>query len=228
MHPVILITVYVFLFSVVFRARIEVQGLAAPADYTIYILSGLIPWLTFQTAMAKSAVSVLGNAGLVKQVVFPIELLPAKVVLGALVSQAILLASLLVYVGIRYGELSPSFALLPVLLALQLLVLLGLAFLLGSLGCYLRDLQELVAVFGLVNTYLIPAVYLPAWVPEPLRPILHLNPFSHVIWCYQDAIFYRRIEHPWSWLVFVAFGAASFTIGCRTFRKLAPHFGNVL
>jgi lipopolysaccharide transport system permease protein len=58
--------------------------------------------------------------------------------------------------------------------------------------------------------------------------VLYLNPFSYLVWCYQDALYFGRFEHPAAWFVCPTICAVSFVVGYRTFRKLKPLFGNML
>jgi len=227
-HPVVIMVVYVFLFGVIFKAKIESSVGSVPLDYTVYILSGLLPWLVFQDAMNRGTDSVVSNAQLVKQVVFPIELLPQRVVLAALIRQVLFFAILAVFVLLRYGALPRTFLLLPILMLLQTLAASGLCFLFSAVGCYIRDLKELVSVFGFINIYLMPVVYLPAWVPELLQPLLAINPFSYMIWCYQDAVFFGHFEHPWAWLVFPVLSMLSFVLGYRAFCAVKTHLSDML
>lgn len=227
-HPIVLMSVYVFLYTIVFRGRIESHGLPLPTDYTVYILSGLVPWLMFQESISKGTSVVVGNANLVKQVVFPIEILPIKVVLASITTLTILLSLLFLYVLIRFQTFSWWFLLVPALVVTQAVAMSGVAFALSAIGCYIRDLRELTTIFGMVNIYLIPVVYLPDWVPKLVRPLLYANPFSYMVWCYQDALSGGAPQHPWAWLVFPVLSAVVFAVGYRTFRKLKPYLGNVL
>jgi lipopolysaccharide transport system permease protein len=58
--------------------------------------------------------------------------------------------------------------------------------------------------------------------------VLYLNPFSYMIWCYQDALYFGRFEHPAAWVVFPLASLFTFALGYRVFRKLKTFFGNVL
>ncbi|MBM3523785.1 MAG: hypothetical protein FJX57_12565 [Alphaproteobacteria bacterium] len=75
---------------------------------------------------------------------------------------------------------------------------------------------------------MLPLFYLPAMVPAGFRPVLYLNPFSHLIWCYQDVFYFGRFEHPVSWLVTASISLVSLLAGVRIFSRLKPAFGNVL
>lgn len=227
-HPLLMTTVYVFLFTVVFKARIDQKGLAVPTDFTVYILAGLLPWLMFQESMSKGSTVILSNASLVKQVVFPIEILPAKVVLASIVTQVIFIVLLMIYILVRFASIGWIFLLIPVLMTVQAFAMLGISYGLSAIGCYFRDLKDFVMVFATINLYLMPVVYVPEWVPSLLRPVVYLNPFSSMIWCYQDVIYFRAIVHPWAWVVFPLLSVIVFSVGYRTFRKVKVQFGNLL
>jgi lipopolysaccharide transport system permease protein len=226
-HPLILMGVYVFIFAVVFRIRVG-GTLALPRDYATYLLSGLTVWLVCQESLTRSATAISSQASLVKQVVFPIEILPVRCVLASLPAQLVSMSVLAVYLLVKYQALPWTVALTPVLLLFQMIMLTGLGMILAAVGAYLRDLKDLVQVFALVNMYLMPVVYLPAAVPGLFRPVLYANPFSHMIWCHQDAWYFGRFEHPWAWAVFPLFALLMFAGGYRVFRRMRTYFGNVL
>ena len=76
--------------------------------------------------------------------------------------------------------------------------MLGASYFLAALGVYLRDLKEMAQVFLSVGIFLVPIFYFPSWVDQiwgPFKVILWCNPFSHVIWCYQDVLYYGEFKH---------------------------------
>jgi len=226
-HPLILMGIFVFLFAIVFKVKIGGTR-ELPLDYTTYLLSGLVPWLAFQESMNKSVVVIVGNANLVKQVVFPIEILPVKGVIASLLTQTVSTAVLVIYVLLRHNGLPWTYALLPFLFFLQALAMIGISYILSSIGAYFRDLKDFTIVFCIVCMYITPIFFLPNMVPSMFRPILYFNPFSYMIWCFQDVCYFGRIEHPWAWIVFIFLSLTVFYGGYRIFRKLKPMFGNVL
>lgn len=226
-HPVLLIAIYVFLFAVVFRMRLG--GTAdMPRDYTSYLLAGLIPWLGIQDALIKSTTALSANANLVKQVVFPIEVLPIKTVLASMLTVGISLSVLVIYGLVKYHGIPWTYVLLPALLVLQLVLSSGLSYLLSAVGAYVRDTKDVVQVALVVTQYLLPIFYLPTLVPPQFRPILYLNPFSYLVWCYQDALYFGRMEHAFAWGVAPVIAVGSFYVGYRLFHTVKSTFGNVL
>lgn len=226
-HPLFMMGIYVFIFVFVFK--VKVGGTSdLPLDYTTYLLSGLIPWLGFLEAMSKASVAITGNANLVKQFVFPIAILPIKGVIASLITQVIYVVLLVAYVLISHRSLPWTYLFLPVLIFVQFVGMVGVCYILSSVGAYFKDIKDIVQVFSLVGVYLMPIFYLPEQVPNLFLPILYLNPFSHLIWCYQDVLYFGRFEHPWSWLVFIILSHVTFTLGYRIFHKLETMFSHVL
>lgn len=226
-HPLILILVYAFVFGFVFKVKIGSTP-DMPLDYTTYMLAGLIPWLSFLDSISKSTVAIVSNANLVKQVVFPIEILPIKGVLSSLLTEGIFLGLLAAYVLVTKHFLPWTYLLIPVLLLLQALAMIGMSYFLSAIGAFLRDLKDLVQVFSVAGVYLIPAFYLPSFVPGIFRRLLYINPFSHLIWCFQDALYFGRFAHPWAWAVMSALSIVVFAAGYRFFRRIKTVFGNLL
>lgn len=226
-HPLSLLLLFAVVFGLVLKVRIT-GSYEVPFDYTTYLLAGLVPWLTLQQVMMRSCSALIGQSNLVKQVVFPIEVLPAVGVSVGLVTQLVMISLLLVYVLIRFGIPPATYLLLPMLLLLQVLGMLGLAFALAAVSPFFKDLKDIVQVLSTAGMYLMPAVYLPEWVPGPIKPLLYINPFSYMIWCYQDAIYFGALVHPYAWWVYGVGCVATFLFGYRLFRWLKPHFGSVL
>jgi lipopolysaccharide transport system permease protein len=226
-HPLFLMVLYVFIFAVVLELRFGGTK-ELPLDYTTYLLSGLIPWMCCAEVMSKSSVVIRGHSNLVKQVVFPIEVLPVKGVLASCLSQIVAMIFLFLYVFVLRGKLPWTYSLIPVLFVFQILFLIGVSFIFSAVGVYFGDLKDFVQLFCVAGLYLVPIFFLPQWVPDYLRPILFLNPFSYMVWCYQDLFYFGRFEHPWAWVIFLVMSSAFFLIGYRVFRRLRIMFGNVL
>lgn len=226
-HPMLMIGLYVFVFAFVFKTRIGGTR-EMPLDYTTYLLSGLVAWMSFQESMAKSCVAITSNAALVKQVVFPLEILPVKGVLVSLFPLLISILTLLVYVLVNHGSLPLTYLLIPVLIGMQIMAMIGIAYILASIGAYFRDIKDFVQLFTMAGVYLMPVFYLPAWVPKLFKPLLFANPFSYLIWCYQDALYFGRFEHPWAWMVAIPGSVTVFVVGYRVFRRVKGLLGNVL
>jgi lipopolysaccharide transport system permease protein len=226
-HPLMLFAVYVFIFGVVMKVKIA-QSVEMPGDYTTYILSGLIPWIASQHVLARAPTTLIAQANLVKQVVFPIEVLPVGAVIAASIPLLVGLAVLLVR-ALAFGLGVPwTIILLPAVIAVHAAFLLGIACVLAIATPFFRDVKDLVAVMTVIGVYAVPAFYLPQWVPPLLQPWLYVNPFSYFVWMYQDVLYYGSIQHPLAWAVSLGLATLSLAVGVRSFRKLKPYVANVL
>lgn len=226
-HPMMLFCVYIFVFVVVLKTRIS-ESLEMPRDYTTYILAGLTPWLFVQQSLVRGANALIGQANLVKQVVFPVEVLPFAAVVTSLTTLAVGLAVLMVYSLLAADHLPWTYVLLPFVIGVHVMLMSGIAFLLAGITPFFRDLKDIVQVTTIVGVYVIPAFYLPQWVPPVVRTLLYLNPFSYVIWVYQDVLYFGTINHPAAWIVFVLFSFAVFALGYRAFRAVKLLVANVI
>lgn len=226
LHPLALMGVYVFVFNTVFKVKIG-GTVDLPRDYTTYLLSGLIPWLGIVAGMSKGASVLLQHANLVKQVVFPIEVLPVKSTFAAFMPQAFSLGVLMLY-QFAHGLPPATYLLLPLAVVIQFALMLGVAFVLSIVSCYIRDMKDLVQVMAVAGIYLLPVCYLPAWVPQLFQPFLYANPFSYIIWVYQDTLYFGRFEHPYAWGISSVMALLSLVLGYRLFRSQKPHIAGLL
>jgi lipopolysaccharide transport system permease protein len=225
--PLLTMATYVFAFGVIFRSRI------GPDDdgtgYVAFALAGLVPWMGLQEGLSRSTSAIVGNGNLVKQIVFPSEVLPLKVALGTLPALMIGLFATICVSAIA-GRLDPLglLVLLPAALVCYILLLAGLSYLLAAIGVFVRDVKDLIAFLLTIGLFLHPILYTPAGTPAWLGPIFIVSPFSHMIWCFRDALIGRDPQHVWSWAVFPMVSVLAFLLGWRTFRMLKPTFGNAL
>lgn len=226
-HPLLLMGIYVVIFTFVFPSRFP-EELSITRDYTAFILSGLIPWLTFQDSLSRASTVITQNSNLVKQIVFPIEILPVKSVLSAMPSQVVSTLILLSYEVMIIGSVPLSFLFVPVLMLVQILYMLALSYLLGGLGVYVRDLKDVVTVFNSANLFMMPIIFVPGVIPKSLEFVFYLNPFSYMIWVYQDVTFYGEMMHPIAWIVFFGFSFLALLGSFSVFSRVKHAFGDLL
>ena len=214
---------FLFIFGIVFKQRIG-GTLELPRNYTVYILSGLVAWLSFQPTLTATCHSVISNGNLIKQFTVNSEVFPLKDILVTFVFWAVGISVVFMYTLTIYKSLPWTVVLLPVAALIQYVTAIGFGWALASLSVFVRDIREIVQMATTAGMYVLPIVYMPDWVPGLFRPILYLNPFSYMIWVYQDTLYFGRVEHPWAWVVAAAMAAFSFILGHAVFRRMKPHF----
>ena len=225
--PLLAMGTYVFAFTFIFRARLGIED--SGFGYTVFVLAGLVPWLAVQDTLSRATSAITGNANLVKQIVFPTEILPIRVALASLPMLFVGLA-VIVPLAIASGK-ATVFGLgilLPAVVMLFVFLITGICYVLAAGGVFLRDVREVVS-FGLsIGLFLHPILYPPRNVPGWLNDLFALSPFSHLIWCFRDALVDGAVMHPMSWLILALCALVSVIVGWRFFAMLQPTFGNAL
>jgi len=224
--PVVTIAIFTFIFAGIFGARFGSRS--TQWDYALYIFCGLLPWTMFQDALQQSATTVVAHANLVKRVVFPLETLPVAQTVSSLGTQMFgTVALLIATIAIRH-ELQATVLWLPVLLVPQLLATLGAAWLVASLGVFLRDIAQGLNLLLMAWMFLTPIIYPESMVPEAYRPFIDANPFAALVRSYRR-IFLEGTGPDWTGLAFFSiFALLLFVFGYWWFARTRKNFADVI
>jgi ABC-2 type transport system permease protein len=187
-NPLLTLAVYSFVFGLVLKAGIPSFG--------FYLMCGLLLWNAFSTAVASACGSVVGNAGLVKKVPFPLGVLPLSSVAFAIVHYFLQLAVLLVVMA-AFGEWrhwDAGMVLLPLSLVVALVFTIGVSYLVAALNVRYRDTQHLVDVVLLAGMWLNPIVYSATQLKARLTKhhlwdAYFLNPMADAVVAAQRALY---------------------------------------
>jgi lipopolysaccharide transport system permease protein len=224
--PVVMITIFTFIFSGIFSARFGPNGNAW--DYALYLFCGLLPWTMFQESVQSSSTTIVTHANLVKRVVFPLETLPVAQVLSALANQMFATVALLVACVVVRHQLHFSLLWLPALLIPQLIFAFGAAWLVASLGVFLRDIAQGITLVLMAWLYLTPIIYPETIVPARYRPFIDANPFTALVRSYRR-IFLEGAAPEWSSLgYFTIVAVVIFVFGYWWFAKTRRNFADVI
>jgi lipopolysaccharide transport system permease protein len=226
LHPLIFVGAYALIFTFVFGGRLS-EG-APPAQYALYVVSGLLPWMAFSEVAGKATQSMVEHRNLVKFAVFPVQILPLATLYAVAVTQLIGLAAVLVLKMWVSGGLDAAVLLLPPALLLQGVFLAGAAWLLGAVGTRFRDAKELVQLALMVGMFLTPIFYLEDSVPRPLRLLVTLNPLAHLVNLYRDALLGLGVRHPASFVVFALVAALTLVCGFALFDRARAYMSDIL
>jgi homopolymeric O-antigen transport system permease protein len=224
--PIVMIAIFTFIFAGIFGARFGATG--SSWDYALYLFCGLLPWNMFQESLIISATTVVTHANLVKRVVFPLETLPIANTLAALGNQLFGTLALVVAIVLLRGQLHATIAWLPVLWLPQLIATLGAAWLIASLGVFLRDIAQGISLFLMAWMYLTPILYPESIVPARYRFYVNINPFTPLVRSYRR-IFIEGSMPDWPGLAyFSAFAIVLFVFGYWWFAKTRKNFADVI
>lgn len=214
-NPLLLLLTY----GVVFGFLLPVRRSEAIEPYVLFFACGILPWSFVQSGILEGATSLVGGGSVLKKVLFPPEILPTVSVIANLCQLLLALPILLAFV-LWYGRLAPSAFLFPLALAVQTVLVLGLAIGLAALTVHFRDLANILGHLLHLWFFATPILYAYGEVSGTLRQMLRLNPMSHVVVSYQQMLFEGSFDH-WRGLAFAAGVAlAVFAIGSFIFDRL--------
>jgi lipopolysaccharide transport system permease protein len=225
--PLLTMLIYVWVFTYIFKGRLG--AIDDTTAFTAYALAGLAPWVAFCEVLSRAVGVVVNNSNLVKQIVFPVEVLPLKIVLASFPTLAI---GLVLAVGASYMsgllDIERLLLLLPLAVICYFFFLAGICFLLAALGVFLRDLKDIITFVLGVGMFLNPIIYPPGGAPPWLAESFKYNPVASMIQTFHHAVVGPVDPANYSWVVMPLASLVVFVLGWRTFRVLKPTFGNAL
>lgn len=224
--PAIQILIFTLIFAGIFNARFG--GETSHFGYAIYMFCGMLPWLAFSEGVQRAATAITENVNLVKRVVFPIETLPLNLALSAIAQQLLGTLVLIVVAAIFEKTFAPTLLLLPVLLIPQLLVTVGLGWLVASLGVFIRDTAQFTQLLLMAWMYLTPILYPEKIIPEQYRGVVDWNPLAPLIRNYRRILLEGQLPDWRGWLTTFLFGLLCFGIGYWWFERTKKAFADVL
>jgi len=226
-NPLLMLVVYTFVFSVVFKARWG-PGEESTADFAIVLFVGLIIHGLFAECVNKAPGLILANVNYVKRVVFPLEILPWVAAGSALFHAAVSITVLLAAQFVFQHALAWTVVFLPIVLVPLLLATMGFAWFLSSIGVYVRDIGQTIGIFTMALLFLSPVFYPVDALPENYRILLLLNPLTSVIGNAQRVLIWGQAP---DWAGLLLYAAASFGVawlGFWWFQRTRRGFADVV
>ncbi len=227
LNPILMLGIYTFVFSVVFQARWG-EAQESRGQFAVVLFAGLIVHGLFAEVLNRAPQLVLGNVNYVKKVVFPLEILPVVQLVAAAFHAFI---SVLVLLGAQWivNGAVPATALLLPLVAFPLLMLtLGCAWGLASVGVFVRDVGQLVVFATTVLLFLSPVFFPVHALPPMIQPWMQLNPLSFFIEQVRAVLVWGNVPN-WSTLaLFYLMSLGIAWMGFAWFQKTRKGFADVL
>ena len=227
-NPVFMLVVYTFMFSVVFKARWGVEGEDSKALFAVVLFVGMIVHGLFAEVLNRAPSLILSNVNYVKKVVFPIEILPVISMAAALFHSMISLCVLLIAFVIFKGYLHWTTVFIPLVLLPFVILTLGFAWLLASLGVFLRDVGQVIGIVVMVMMFLAPVFYPVTAVPEQFRPFIMANPLTFIIEQAREVLIWGHLPN---WIGLGIYTVAATVVawaGYALFQKTRKGFADVL
>lgn len=228
-NPVFMLIVYTFVFSEIFRSRwTGVGGNESKTLFAVVLFVGMIVHGLLSEVLNKAPSLILSNVNYVKKVVFPIEILPVVAMAATLFHTLINIAVLLIAFIIFNGYLNWTIIFIPVVLFPLIILSTGLAWILASLGVFLRDVSQVIGLITAILMFLSPVFYPITAVPEQFRPFIMANPLTFIIEQARDVLVWGYMPN-WTGLLLYTFVATIVTaVGFMWFQKTRKGFSDVL
>lgn len=226
-QPLLLLTIYTFVFSVVFKARWH-SGSDSRVEFALVLFAGLIVFNLFAECVNKAPGLILAQPNFVKKVVFPLEVMPLVALGAALFHAAASVLVWLVACTILRGVPPPTALLLPVVIVALSFFILGVSWVLASLGVYVRDVAQLMGMVTTVLLFMSPIFYPVDALPERFRGVFQLNPLTPAIEQARDLLFWGRLPNLGAMFAYLAMGLLMAWAGYAWFQRTRDGFADVL
>ena len=190
-NPIIMLVVYTFIFSEVFKVRWSVSG-ESKTEFAMLLFAGLIVFNLFAECVNRAPNLIVSTPNYVKKVVFPLEILPIVSLLSSLYHAIISLGVWLAAYILMFGLPHATVFLLPLVILPIVLLVMGLSWALASLGVFLRDISQLIGVITAVLMFLSPIFYQVNAFPKEFRHWLYFNPLTPVIEQTRDVLYWGK------------------------------------
>ncbi len=229
-QPIVTVLMYYLVFDKIFGNKAEMlrDGLQVP--FVLFLTAGLVPWFYFSEGMNSGANALLEYHYLVKKVVFKISILPMIKVIGAVFTHVFFVGLLLLVAGL-YGFFPTLYTLQLLYYSLCLfLLLLAISYTTSGVVVFFKDLSQIISIGLQIGMWATPILWNMNRLSPGWQRVLGLNPMYYIVKGYREAVYERRWfwEDLWGTLYFWGLTLLLFGLGTVIFKRLKPHFADVL
>lgn len=228
--PVVTVLMYYVVFDRIFHSgRQQITG-SIDVPYVLFLTAGLVPWFFFSDAVSSGMTSLLEYNYLVKKVLFKISILP-MIKINAALFVHIGFTGVLLLISVFYGYYPTIYWLqLIYYSAAEYILVLGLSYATCAIVIFFRDLQQFVSILLQVGMWATPILWNLAILRDRYKTIFKFNPMTYIVEGYRSAIYGDMWfwEHFYSSTYFWIFTALLFVLSSLIFKKLKPHFADVM
>ncbi len=215
LYPALLLSVYLFVYLVVFRMRFPGYS---EMDYVLYVFLGLVPYIGASEAIQAGTQSIKQNIHLVKNVMLPIEIVPVRAVASAMVGQVVLLL-LVSCIALVNGTLSAFVVGLPFVLLLNFLFLVGIVFVLSAVAMVIQDVNQFVNLGIMLLMFLSPIGFRPDMLPSGYEALVWGNPISYLLDAYRFVLLSNHASSLSTLAMYAAISVTFFVLGATFFQR---------
>jgi lipopolysaccharide transport system permease protein len=227
-NPILMLIVYTFVFSVVFKIRWGVEESSSKTEFAIILFAGLITFNLFSECVNRAPRLILGNVNYVKKVVFPLEIMP-WIMMGAAVFHALIsMAVLLVFFLVVHHFVHWTVLLLPLVWLPFLLFTMGVCWFLAATGVFVRDIGQIVSIVTTATLFMSPIFYPITALPEGYRNWLYINPLTFILEQVRAVIIFGKPPNWPDLILYLAGSGIIAGLGFAWFQKTRTGFADVI
>lgn len=216
-NPLLSALVYAIVFPIILKS--------SEPNYVTFIIIGILPWTYFTTVIMQGTTTILMNAGIIKKVYFPREILPISINTSGVIN--FLISCLIIFLFLIFSGIGFSWYILflPLIIFTQFILQQAIIFITSAVNVYIRDAEYILNFFISMLFYATPILYSASMFENsPLRWLIYLNPMATIINCYRDVLFYQSMPHIKSLLIVLLASCILLYIGLKIFKKLEKGF----
>ena len=225
--PILMLTVYTFVFSVVFQARWG-ENEIDKFQFALMMFCGLSVFNIISDVMSRATVLIASNSNYVKKVIFPLELLPFVETCTALFFCIINLIILVLARLVLYSKISPFVPLVILAIVPVFLFAFGMGLLLSSISVYLKDIGSIISVIIMILMYMSPVFFSLSSVPEDFQIVCTVNPITYMIENMRNILLYDRPLDICYYALSLVAASIVYVIGYTVFKKAKGGFADVV
>ena len=220
-NPLFTVAILVLVFSHVVRIPLP--------HYWAFVLSGYFVWNCMLQTLNTGTYIFAEHSRLTRSVAFPSEIL----VFGAVGSRVVeflaeIILIMVLLAGFHHFRIPASYALLPVLVILQILIAIGLALPIATLSVFYYDVQHALPIALTTLFYLSPVFYPVAMVPEAIRPFYFINPMAGLLSLYHEILYLGHMPSLSLLLGVVAAALLVYSVGYAVFKRYASVYAEIV
>jgi ABC-type polysaccharide/polyol phosphate export permease len=217
LNPLVMMGVLTFVFTKVFRNNVI-------PHFPLFVLCGMIPYNFFTIAWSGGTTCIIDNAGLIKRVPVPREVVPITTVLSCCIHLLVQIGLMLVIAITSGVGVNIHWLWLPVVWGLELVFVCGLAMFTASINVFIRDMRYVVESTNLVLFWLVPIFYSSDSLPPVYRPIIDYNPVAALVVSLRHILLQAQNPAAATLGKLAAVSFTVFAVGLLVFRRLKPMF----
>lgn len=183
LQPLVTLFIFVVIFGQIMGARLP--GQSDTYGYSVYLISGMLPWLAFGNTLSRAATVFQDKKGVLSKIGLSLPTLPVFIVIAESITFLISLGLFLVFLLLAGVPLKPAALVLPWVFLAQQMLALGLGLIFAVLNVFLRDVREFVSVLVQIWFWLTPIVWTQQTVsPERFALLAAINPMVPFVSAY--------------------------------------------